>query len=217
VPTETPYRLDAINSILYHHPSDNPNLLYSLLRAHVVFEDLGTLTLSRGLRDIKRREEEEKDGSPKVTGKRMSRDRDPQAEQAHEEKARLLAAEGRSPPSSEVLAQESANSGPLTNTLLENSLENLSIASPPPTGTSSWTERGAAGTSSMATELSEKARGKMRQTNETDTTSVVERAAAIAAGRNGFVPTQEWVTSWQQGLVSLSLDRMFLNRTLTSS
>jgi High-temperature-induced dauer-formation protein len=179
----------------------------------VVFEDLGTLTLSRGLRDIKRREEEEKDGSPKVTGKMMSRDRDPQAEQAHEEKARLLAAEGRSPPSSEVLAQESANSGPLTNTLLENP----SIASPPPTGTSSWAEQGTAGTSSMATELSEKARGKMRQTNETGTTPVVERAAAIAAGRNGFVPTQEWVTSWQQGLVSLSLDRAFLNRTLTSS
>jgi hypothetical protein len=166
----------------------------------MVFEDLGTLTLSRGLRDIKRREEEERDGSPKVPGKRNSRDRDPLIEQAHEEKARLLAAEGRFPPSSEALAEESANSGPLTNTLLANSLENLTIASPSPTGTSSWAERGAAGTSSMAAELSEKARGKMRRTNEsTDVTSMVERAAAIAAGRNGFIPTQEWVTSWQQG------------------
>ncbi|KAG5219937.1 Protein HID [Salix suchowensis] len=29
----------------------------------------------------------------------------------------------------------------------------------------------------------------------------IDPAAAAAVGRNGFVPTQEWVTSWQQGYV----------------
>jgi len=199
--SNVPFRLDAIDSILYHHPSENPHLLYSLLRAHVVFEDLGTLTLSRGLRDIKHREEEEKNGSLKTTEKRTPRDGESQTEKAHEEKARLLAAEGRTLSSSDVLAQEAVNSGPLTNTLLPASLENLAITSPPPIGSSTWADREAPnGTSTSSAELSEKARGKMRQTQESiDATSAIERAAAVAVGRNGFVPTQEWVTSWQQG------------------
>ncbi|KIM23745.1 hypothetical protein M408DRAFT_249748 [Serendipita vermifera MAFF 305830] len=193
------FMLDAIVSILYRHPSENPNLLYSLLRTHVVFQDLGTLTLSQGLREIKRREEEEKETNSRVPGKRLSRDRDPLAEQAHEEKARMLAAEGLSSPSAEGLAHEAANSGPLANTLLTSSVDSLTIVSPS-TGTSSWAEHGATSSSSLA-EVSEKARGKMRQTTESvDVTSSVERAAAVAVGRNGFVPTQEWVTSWQQAL-----------------
>ncbi|KAI9508505.1 hypothetical protein F5148DRAFT_1196168 [Russula earlei] len=28
----------------------------------------------------------------------------------------------------------------------------------------------------------------------------LDRVTAAAVGRNGFMPTQEWVTSWQQGL-----------------
>ena len=47
---------------------------------------------------------------------------------------------------------------------------------------------------------SEKARGKMRARAESeDLTGSLERLAASGVGRNGFVPTQEWVTSWQQG------------------
>jgi len=52
--------------------------------------------------------------------------------------------------------------------------------------------------------ISEKARGKMRarSTDSVDTTASLERLtlAGVSVGRNGFVPTQEWVTSWQQGL-----------------
>jgi len=33
-----------------------------------------------------------------------------------------------------------------------------------------------------------------------DATGSLERIAAAGVGKNGFVPTQEWVTSWQQGL-----------------
>ncbi|QRW05595.1 hypothetical protein RhiLY_04594 [Ceratobasidium sp. AG-Ba] len=52
--------------------------------------------------------------------------------------------------------------------------------------------------------MSEKARGKMRedvvQEESRDLTAEEEIAAAVALGKNGFVPTQEWVTSWQRGL-----------------
>jgi len=48
---------------------------------------------------------------------------------------------------------------------------------------------------------SETAKGKMKQRSiSLDRTNSLERIAAAGVGRNGFVPTQEWVTSWQQGL-----------------
>ncbi|KAG8687391.1 hypothetical protein FRC08_011985, partial [Ceratobasidium sp. 394] len=55
-----------------------------------------------------------------------------------------------------------------------------------------------------AARMSEKARGKMRedakQEDSWDLTAEEEIAAAVALGKNGFVPTQEWVSSWQRGL-----------------
>lgn len=44
---------------------------------------------------------------------------------------------------------------------------------------------------------SEKARGKMRagRSMSDDMTGSLERLAASGVGRNGFVPTQEWVSS----------------------
>lgn len=43
--------------------------------------------------------------------------------------------------------------------------------------------------------VSEKARGKMRarRSDSVDTTGSLERIAAAGVGKNGFVPTQEWV------------------------
>lgn len=59
--------------------------------------------------------------------------------------------------------------------------------------------------------MSEKARGKMRATDQVDLSSPAtadvpevpdEELLAVAAagvGPNGYVPTQEWVSSWQKG------------------
>ena len=54
---------------------------------------------------------------------------------------------------------------------------------------------------SPASPVSEKARGKMkeRRSLSVETVSSLDRVP-LNIGRNGFVPTQEWVTSWQQGL-----------------
>src|SRR5258708_37354317 len=52
-------RLEIFNSVIAYHPSDNPNLIHALVRAHRTFEDLGTFTLARGLRDVRRIQEEQ--------------------------------------------------------------------------------------------------------------------------------------------------------------
>ena len=47
---------------------------------------------------------------------------------------------------------------------------------------------------------SEKARGKMKERSpEDEMDESLERIAAAGVGRNGFVPTQDWVASWQTG------------------
>ena len=52
-------------------------------------------------------------------------------------------------------------------------------------------------------QISEKARGKLRERRSPsiDTLGPLDHVP-LNIGRNGFVPTQEWVTSWQQGYVS---------------
>jgi hypothetical protein len=50
---------------------------------------------------------------------------------------------------------------------------------------------------------SEKAKGKMRERSESMNTLAAEnelhRLALSGIGPNGYVPTQEWVSSWQKG------------------
>ncbi len=48
------FRLEVFNTVIAYHLSDNPNLIYALLRVHRTFEDLGTFTLTTGLRDVRR-------------------------------------------------------------------------------------------------------------------------------------------------------------------
>jgi hypothetical protein len=50
---------------------------------------------------------------------------------------------------------------------------------------------------------SEKAKGKMRERADSSSTLGVsvelEKLAAAGIGPSGYVPTQEWVSSWQKG------------------
>ena len=52
---------------------------------------------------------------------------------------------------------------------------------------------------------SEKAKGKMRERSASQSTLAAEnelhRLAMSGIGPNGYVPTQEWVSSWQKGRV----------------
>nr|GAT61257.1 predicted protein [Mycena chlorophos] len=168
------FMLEIFNAVILHNLRENPNLIYGILSAHKVFEDLGTFTLSRGLREIRRvqlaKEEQARKADVKGKGPRRAESGSP----APPEKRRTSEREAESPPdSSKDDSPRGSQSEPST----------VSPTSPtselPPT--------------------SEKARGKMRERRSVSL-DINERVAAAGVGRNGFVPTQEWVTSWQQGL-----------------
>ncbi|KAF7304736.1 hypothetical protein MKEN_01187700 [Mycena kentingensis (nom. inval.)] len=178
------FMLEIFNAVILNNLRQNPNLIYNILSSHKTFEDLGTFTLSRGLREIGRvqRAKEEQARKADVKGKgRRTADEDPEA---HDEKVKLLRSERETatPPDA------SQEASPRTSQTGEESEPSTGLPSIPPT---------------EAVPASEKARGKMRaerRSHSLDANPTVERIAAAGLGKNGFVPTQEWVTSWQQGL-----------------
>ncbi|TXT07161.1 hypothetical protein VHUM_03331 [Vanrija humicola] len=180
------YLLETFNSILYHQLNENPNLVYAILQKHQDFQTLATFTLMSGLRDIQRRKNriaaaEERNAPPRSGLVRTNSELAMLAE-----KAALL---GREIDDDEGEGEES--SGPRT-----------SESSPAPLASNETTPTKAG--------MSEKARGKMRATEpasdapaegENDVTDEeLLNLAAGGIGPNGYVPTQEWVTSWQKGL-----------------
>ncbi|KAG6849590.1 hypothetical protein H0H93_007175 [Arthromyces matolae] len=186
------FMLEVFNSIILHHLTDNANLIYGLLSSHKLFEDLGTFTLARGLREIKRiqqtKEEPPHNSDSNSKGKAVrgpDDDSDPGAE-----KARLLETENGSALPEIELSQES------TADMEEQGKDGGSVV------TQSFMSPGFETSSGFTPALSEKARGKMkeRRSSSLDADVGIDRVAAASVGRNGFVPTQEWVTSWQQGL-----------------
>ncbi|KIM48882.1 hypothetical protein M413DRAFT_89117 [Hebeloma cylindrosporum] len=182
------FMLEVFGSVIYHHLGENPNLAYGILQSRKIFEDLGTFTLARGLREVKRvqlAKEAKKISNPKgktpvVDGVEMV--------DAGAEKARLLENEGAGNRGSQEREQDSGASPrdsqadePVTRSFMSPTSETLYASPDSP--------------------ISEKARGKMRERRSlsVETLNSLDRVP-LNIGRNGFVPTQEWVTSWQQGL-----------------
>ena len=171
-------RLEVFSSVIYHHASQNPNITYGILQSRKTFEDLGTFTLARGLREVKRAQlakEANKQASTNPKGKGSVDEIE--MRDAGAEKARLLENEdasrgndsterGRDDSSAHVSPGEEIFTRPLMS-------PNTELLDRP---------------------ISEKARGKMRarRSLSIETISSLERAQ-LGIGKNGFVPTQEWV------------------------
>ncbi|KAJ7172707.1 high-temperature-induced dauer-formation protein-domain-containing protein [Mycena filopes] len=181
------FMLEIFNAVILHNLASNPNLIYGILSSHKTFEDLGTFTLSRGLREIRRvqlAKEEQAARKPDVKGKgpRIPGD----DSQPHEEKAKLLRDESDNAASqidsTETSPRQSQGQDPEISMVLPTSPTSESMPE--------------------STSASEKARGKRkaRRSQSLDRNGSLDRIAAAGVGRNGFVPSQEWVTSWQQGL-----------------
>ncbi|KAK7472605.1 hypothetical protein VKT23_000718 [Stygiomarasmius scandens] len=182
------FMLEVLNSVIFYHLSDNPNLIHGILSSHKTFEQLGTFTLSRGLREIRRVQlaKEEQVRRNDSDDKRTSH-RPPSDEHApREEKKSLLSNEEDQDQESHLPEEQRGRRSDVERILPE-----------------TMTSPSAGTTQEMGGEPSgpsEKAKGKMKERRSSSNSSSLERIAAQGVGRNGFVPTQEWVTSWQQGL-----------------
>ncbi len=178
------------NGIIQNNLNDNPNVTYAIIRSHKLFEDLGTFTLASGLREVKR------------------------IQLTKEEQAQLDAKKGRRKDSTELEKRQAS-----TNEHLETDSRNTGevsvrgsdsemIASAQPLMSPSGEEFPMIVSTSeeSASQPSEKARGKMPARSSSlseDGAGGLERLASAGVGRNGFVPTQEWVRRDFDRLLSL--------------
>ncbi|KAF9036701.1 high-temperature-induced dauer-formation protein-domain-containing protein [Panaeolus papilionaceus] len=177
------FMLEVFSAILYYHPSENPNITYGILQSRKIFEDLGTFTLARGLREVRRAQLAKEERANRVANPkaRASASDDLEAGDPAAEKARFLQNEG-------VINSADIDHGSDGTRSSYDEAVTASMVSP----TSENPYPGSP--------LSEKARGKMRERRSLSVDNVVLERVPPGLGRNGFVPTQEWVTSWQQGL-----------------
>ena len=211
------FMLEAFNGILLHNLSENPNLVYGIIRAHKQFEDLGTFTLARGLREIRRIQQAKEERALAAAGaldKGKHRATDEEQGDPASEKARLLSREAAE---SLELARSSEIDLAAADAPHAQEEEEQSSTRPLMSPTASGFGSPADGPVGM----SEKARGKMRAAGRSlsgDMTGSLERLAAAGVGRNGFVPTQEWVASWHQGCVlTFAPQTMRLTEMVTDS
>ncbi|WWD17544.1 hypothetical protein CI109_101985 [Kwoniella shandongensis] len=214
------YLLETFNSILYHQLNRNPNLVYAILRSHQDFQTLATFTLVSGLRDIQRRKALRAAAIEKNAGSSPGLHRTNSELEMLAEKAALLGQVDH-----DVDAEDDSSSRPASRRPLSPSTEEAPESDPQP-----FTTPGDLNVSSdplaestqsalppppmsvNTQPLSEKARGKMRATESTTSLSSpttegpeipdeeLMKVAQAGVGPNGYIPTQEWVSSWQKGL-----------------
>lgn len=173
-------RLEVFNSVIFHQLSDNPNLLYGILTAHTTFQELGTFTLARALREIKRTELAREEQAAQLERDRKGlnhQEDDLERGGLHAEKVRLLQQQDdtidREAESSHDPNMEGEEEPTVSRPIVLESSESI-----------------------PGTPTTEKARGKMRErrSHPLDENSSVDEAISAGIGRNGFVPTQEWVS-----------------------
>jgi len=178
-------RLEVFSSVIYHHIGENPNIAYGILQSRKTFEDLGTFTLARGLREVKRVQLAKEEKAKKLSNPKGKAPVVGEVEMvdAGAEKARLLENEGAGNRNSQERDQDSGDSPrdsqadeTVTRSFMSPTSEILYASPDSP--------------------ISEKARGKMRERRSlsVETLSSLDRVP-LNIGRNGFVPTQEWVCS----------------------
>jgi len=179
------FLLEVFNSIIYHNLDENVNVTYGILRSHRVFENLANFTLPSALREIRRIQLQKARNPSKESISTLTN--------ASLEKAQQLESEGVDTPSRRSFSRSGS----------------VSLSSPndpmlpllPSEGSALLDGDSSVPESTEHVALSEKAKGKRPQRSESlSLSTTLEQVAQSGVGRNGFIPTQEWITSWQQGL-----------------
>ncbi|GAA5969685.1 hypothetical protein JCM3765_006112 [Sporobolomyces pararoseus] len=192
------YLLETFNNILYHNFSLSSRFIYALSQTHKRFELLSHFTLELGVSEARRLRAERRKRQLQYSSSNLESVKEGEATtNNNNDSSSRLSARSMSSPRLSISSTYSNTSGGPTS----------------PTRTNSLTEGGGGD----ETELSEKAAGKRRERslsslgtfnmselslNEGSGTqaSTVSEDEGTFVGKNGFVPTEQWVSSWREGL-----------------
>ncbi|KAG0146558.1 hypothetical protein CROQUDRAFT_657197 [Cronartium quercuum f. sp. fusiforme G11] len=140
------YLLESFNNVIQYQMSDNPQLIYVLLRVQNKFDYLATFTLQEGIKEINRQ----------ITRSRSLARRSSEAISISESRRTSIGSNDRGRKGKGKMSEEDDISGE---------------------------------------QIEEKEMDQIDQVVES-----VESVTAESVGRNGFVPTEAWVSSWRDAL-----------------
>ncbi|KAJ9091998.1 hypothetical protein QFC19_008866 [Naganishia cerealis] len=189
------FRLEAFNGVLSHRLRENPNIVYAILLHHQDFQKLATFTLTSGLAEIQR----------KMLARAAAAVQSPSDSKEHTRS--LFDTTPSSEKASLTLQQQSRESADFLTSPTTPYTKESSITTPLFTPGEAEEDPLASAEANahraQAKPLSDKAKGKRRMSSGTiggDGHEELQQLALQGIGPNGYIPTAEWVASWQKGL-----------------
>ncbi|CAI2180637.1 19593_t:CDS:10 [Funneliformis geosporum] len=188
------YLLEAFNNIIQYQFSDNPHLIYAILRSPKCFEDLSEFTLAKGLIDIKKIQAAKEQRKKQVRIAAMEKTSElSEVKNSQDELSRPSMSDNES----NLSTQKDEDRGEINEKPELQASSNIDI-----TSQDSQIEI----SDHDLVPLSEKARGKLpegvtaasrRKSNDSiKSNSINNIVPTFAVGKSGFVPTEDWVSSW---------------------
>ncbi|SCV67363.1 BQ2448_6009 [Microbotryum intermedium] len=179
------YLLEAFNNVIHHQLSDNPELVYAILRSHQRFDELSKFTLAMGVAEARRLKVERKQ---KKAAAAMAQTEGEMVEVGT--RTRSSSMSGTTEEGDE-LSQKQRGKRRQRGTSLETvSVGDLSLG---PTELPALE-----GANEVDPLQSTRASEDQSRRNSFDAGAVDEDAPFV--GKNGFVPGKAWVASWREGL-----------------
>lgn len=204
------FLLEAINSILVYQADSNRNVVYALLSKSKEVNRLESFTLRKGIAEIRRKAGLARVGvtpsaatSPTGESAPILNESAAQAngasKSAEEEKALLAAKDSTASSAAEEAEEEEAPAVPSAKAL--GKARRISTAEPlssaPTAGDETPSEIQQSGGAGKAAFGAKKEGGADEWVNRLDDGELFEAASRV--GKNGFVPSEEWVKSWVDG------------------
>ncbi|CAG8593787.1 3735_t:CDS:10 [Funneliformis mosseae] len=184
------YMLEAFNNIIQYQFSDNPHLIYAILRSPKCFEELSEFTLAKGLIEIKKIQAAKEQRKKQVRIAAMEKTSEQsEVKNSQDEPSRPSVSDNES----NLSTQKDEDHGDVN--------EKPELQASSNIDTSQDSQIGISDQDSVP--LSEKARGKLpegvtaesrRKSNDSIKSNNI--VPTFAVGKSGFVPTEDWVSSW---------------------
>ncbi|SCZ96541.1 BZ3500_MvSof-1268-A1-R1_Chr8-2g10280 [Microbotryum saponariae] len=178
------YLLEAFNNVIHHQLSDNPELIYAILRSHQRFDELSKFTLEMGVAEARRLKAERKLKKAAVM--------------AHTEGEMVEVGTRRRSSSTSGATEEGDELSEKQRGKRRQrgaSLETISVADLSLGPTDSSVPEG-----TNETDPLESTRASEDQSRRTSLDAGDFDEDAPFVGKNGFVPGEAWVASWREGL-----------------
>ncbi|KAK4056096.1 hypothetical protein OIO90_002827 [Microbotryomycetes sp. JL221] len=164
------YLLETFNNVIHFQLSDNPELIYVLLKCHKRFETLSTFTLNKAIKEINQIKVE------KQNKKNLNLKQNENYQQQQQQQQQMSEKSKGKRPERQMIGTRTRSS------LSALSVQDLNLDE------------------EDIHQNEDQDETNQRQSQDENTNLNSDQQEQVFVGKNGFVPTEAWVSSWRSGL-----------------